>query len=1310
MIITGKKRKKVIAGFFLALLIAQDFYPAAAYALTSGPSQPEMQKFSPAGADNLVDLFSGDFKYDIPLMDVGGYPLNLSYHSGTQMEDEASWVGEGWSLNPGAVNRTMRGIPDDFTGDNNGQGDPQDIIRTTQVRKQFEKIGGSFTLKPTLFAFNVGSPSVTVGVYRDNYFGIGAELGASVDFDLARSGCMSLTAGLGLSSDTRTGVTLNPSLSLSACYDENKENDNAAITGGFAYNTRSGLEKASLSASFSNGTTMYDDWGDATADVSGKFGVGSFTKIFGHSYTPSFGYNTSTFEGAFSFDLGAALFGGYLGIGGKGYVHVEKNVEPHSNVPAYGYMHYLAGLNNKAALLDYNREKDGPFMPNQPAIPVPVATADYFEATSQAGAQQFRPWFNGNYIVYDRPFSKVSTTVGAGVTIGAVNLFQGGAQINVENSSGLSHLWNSGGYICSALPPNANATLLCPVGVSNTDPRFEQFYFKQAGEKTATGTDFYSGVWNSTDQKVEVSASSAGGAQTFNFFSDGNGNTNTVAHPALLQRAVRTSAFSYLTAAQAALYGLDKTINGNPRVETEASPTTDPLTVVHKAHHISEVTVTDKDGRRMVYGIPVYNTDRVEVAMNLARPAAAFTYELDRRTGQIGYNAGVDNSESNQNGRDWVYNRKEISPYATSYLLTGILSPDYQDLTGDGITDDDLGTAVKFSYVKLNGANGYHWRAPYTNANYNEGFYSDPKDDKGTYVYGTKELWFLNTIRSKTLQAVFYTSSRQDGLGVAGENGGQNSADVVQKLDSIRLYSIADLNRNGGLAIPIKVVHFVYDYSLYPGVPNNITAGQGKLTLRQVYFTFGANSRGQTNPYVFKYDMRQIANPATWGTSGYSDEQTETYDQRQTDRWGTYRQSWFTTPSHVFFNSEFPYSIQASVDGSYDERLLADRFASKWQLDTISTPSGGQISVQYESDDYSYVQDQKAMIMCQVVGVGSNGSNSGLINSTMLYVKVPVNTASTGDFVNYYLRGPDGVMQDNIFYKVMSNIDNRADSEYVQGYASIDPNVSDYQMLTNNGDTCYGIPLQTISGYNPIAVQAWQMLQDDLPQYAYPNYDNSNVDGLIGNLSAAVKSIVQAFVNLRELAESFDDIASGSKYADKVDLTHSLIRLNYPVGLPNGERTAAHWTYGKLGGGSRVHSVQLNDNWNTMVTGTKPVAYGIQYDYTTTDDLGRTISSGVAAYEPEVGNEENPFHQPVDYTQKVEWGIDRYRYMEKPYGESYFPAPEVGYSQIKATSFGADMTNPQQPAIQMATGYTLSQILYGEGFSDAGRQSAVGGG
>jgi len=92
-------------------------------ALTSGPSQPEFSSFEPVASTNMVDEFTGDFTYNIPVVEIPGpdgvgYALSLSYHSGTTPEEEGSWVGYGWTLNPGAINRNKRGYPDDWNGIN----------------------------------------------------------------------------------------------------------------------------------------------------------------------------------------------------------------------------------------------------------------------------------------------------------------------------------------------------------------------------------------------------------------------------------------------------------------------------------------------------------------------------------------------------------------------------------------------------------------------------------------------------------------------------------------------------------------------------------------------------------------------------------------------------------------------------------------------------------------------------------------------------------------------------------------------------------------------------------------------------------------------------------------------------------------------------------------------------------------------------------------------------------------------------------------------------------------------------------------
>src|ERR1041384_2885495 len=112
-----KKCIRYIAAFMALNLLFETISPTLAMALTNGPVQPEHVGFQQASGSEMVDLFTGDFNYNIPLMDVDGYPINISYQAGQKMETEASWVGLGWSLNPGVMTRMMRGLPDDFDGD-----------------------------------------------------------------------------------------------------------------------------------------------------------------------------------------------------------------------------------------------------------------------------------------------------------------------------------------------------------------------------------------------------------------------------------------------------------------------------------------------------------------------------------------------------------------------------------------------------------------------------------------------------------------------------------------------------------------------------------------------------------------------------------------------------------------------------------------------------------------------------------------------------------------------------------------------------------------------------------------------------------------------------------------------------------------------------------------------------------------------------------------------------------------------------------------------------------------------------------------
>lgn len=66
-----------------------------------------------------VDPFTGAFQCSIPVMTVPGphgssYTITLNYSSEVRAEEEASWVGYGWSLEAPAIYRMRKGLPDDM--------------------------------------------------------------------------------------------------------------------------------------------------------------------------------------------------------------------------------------------------------------------------------------------------------------------------------------------------------------------------------------------------------------------------------------------------------------------------------------------------------------------------------------------------------------------------------------------------------------------------------------------------------------------------------------------------------------------------------------------------------------------------------------------------------------------------------------------------------------------------------------------------------------------------------------------------------------------------------------------------------------------------------------------------------------------------------------------------------------------------------------------------------------------------------------------------------------------------------------------
>src|SRR6185437_5817640 len=158
-------------------------------------------------------------------------------------------------------------------------------------------------------------------------------------------------------------------------------------------------------------------------------------------------------------------------------------------------------------------------------------------------------------------------------------------------------------------------------------------------------------------------------------------------------------------------------------------------------HHFSEITATNTDGMRYVFGLPTYNTNQQEVSYTLSGGEAV---DAD---GQVKY--AVPTGGWGTNGKDGFYEKTTTPAYVTSNLLTAVLSPDYIDVDNNGPSMNDVGNYVKFNYTY---AGLFTWRTPYSkdSATFNKAFLSDPTDNKASYVVGTKELWYIHSIESKT--------------------------------------------------------------------------------------------------------------------------------------------------------------------------------------------------------------------------------------------------------------------------------------------------------------------------------------------------------------------------------------------------------------------------------------------------------------------------------------------------------------------------------------------------------------------------------
>ena len=1367
-----KKLYRFVSLFTVINLVVEIFFPAVSYALTSGPSQPEHVQFAPVGANNSVDLFSGDFSYNIPLFELpgpdGGYPFNLTYQAGVGVEEEASWVGLGWNLTPGAINRQMRGLPDEFKGDTIRQKIERKANTTVSFspganlalelfgyeKDKANKLRSIFKNTP-LGGVNL-SGGLSLSIRYNNYTGMGYSFTPTFSYgmDVVQSNLTNVGIGVGrshnLTIDSENGITggnnntINFNLSGGASQ-EYKEIDtehgksgtiiasqiNAKLgfSSGTQYNSRQGLLSEGYGLSTSLGKSKTNILSRRTTNSSVGLSGNWSLDYTNNGYMPSIATPTLVSSVSFLAKVGLppkGIYGGNFNISGTLTTQNIRYDDVNNNSitnRAYGYNH----SEEKKGLMDINRERDKIIHKETKTLPAPNFTYDTYMVTGQGLTGMFRPYRGEIGVLGDNYAKSITRSVAAGADVAVpilpstdyhigINLeYTGGSSVSTrdtqigkygfkERKEGSMHepLYYKFQGEASIKPINSLEKIgnHIPVRFELNDDgsvQDDNITYSQVESDISNDNSNISSLATATMNSTVITTKTA----TLNpYFNQGRDSRNT-----LIQEV--TNEYADYLPEYTIEYTEGTTENEKLYRDKQDTDESKELTKHLETHHLAGFTCLNAGGSRYIYGLPAYNYEQFEVVRS-----------TDKSSNNDSHLSKLD-SIGNLGSGERYSSRTKTPAYPYAYLLTSILGTDYIDVDynedeGRGISKNDLGYWVKFGYQRVH--NDYDWRSPYTGVNFTEGLHGTNADDKVSYAFGKKDIFYVQKVETKSHIAIFYTSDRKDAISsnainsddenVEESNGtGSVGTKKLKRLDRIALFTRAEYEANQDAGTPIKEIHFDYEYELCSGIPNVLEEdnGIGKLTLKKIWFTYQGVNRGKLSPYEFEYYNANY--PVNYSSSN----PILAIPQISQDRWGVFAPRG-GSPEYKT-HASFPY-----VDQTLTETQRTDN-VSAWNLKEIKMPTGSRMRIEYESDDYAYVQDKKAMQMYpfSVEGNPFISSSEETLSDTQLRIyfklqendiedasQVGLTEEQAAKIVNRYLDG-----REQVYVKTLIGLRENKDFEDMSAYLDIKPIVEEgiYTRGINQASgNYYGYitlkPAIDTKGrsYNPLTVAAWIKLKTEHSRLLLTNNEmNDNVSNPDWN---QLTKFISTFQAVREIRGNYYDIAKDRKWGRKIKHQYSYIKLNNTKGY-------------KYGGGYRVKSVEFWDgtgaDYNSQST------YGQVYDYTTKEN-GKTISSGVASYEPLTGGDENALRYAEKYIKDIPgkskhaMGLTGYEfYVEYPVNEGYYPGAKIGYSKVTVKSLATAKKIEQINEFKdvSTTGLTINEFYTTRDFPTLAAQTDI---
>ncbi len=1280
-----KKFVEICSKSFHILIVVCIISTCDILAQTNGPAQIEYIKSS-SSAGTVVNEFTGSFTESIPMIMIPGpdgsdFQMNLTYQSGGRPDEPASWVGYGWALNPGAIVRQKRGFPDDYYN-----------IKVKYWNETRPNITSQNTL---LIAKEKNSKNTSTGSISSSS---GFSIGVSAIFN------------------NYTGYLKQNFMGINANnFSANMSNDSRGNSSfGFDYNIVNLLQNEYIKS---------DAWSGYLKDIGNSLIYSCLSGVYGRPNLPTYSswempsgglfYNgtqisvvpkvrASNLDGT---DPDLTTSSGY-----ESNIPVQKccttvNTETREH-SVYGYM-YSNEVKSTDNVMDYYTEKDNQLKQSDKYLGIPFPNVDNFSVTGQGNGGSFR--VINNNITKFRPV-KVNSEIkidgwgftGGYVTKTLINPLTLLPTPSVNICLGIDYNW---GYNRCSLEgwetkyEPKSILMQTPVKQSGLIFRFSNDMGSFLSPSCYTNLSTTSNIESLVTAQLVIPSNSISPKMSIdlNYLDSALKNT--------------TRSIDYNTFGDIKSSGYNKYLIYSRYLKNNAK-------VIQGAGNelIAEYSIVNQNGYRYNYGLPVFNRNERSLSYGLNKDNWTVTPSM--QSNKLIVNMNVIPIESTApESTQVVIGTESNEPYVGTYLLTEIYTDDYVDVTGDGPSYDDIGGYTLFNYRRVagddikrdpaveqwkneNGYTGYakemndkwyKWRSPYSGLWYSQGSLSDYQDDMGSFSMGETEIYYLESIETKTHTAYFITNKTDITVKMLGEDyqlkgsnnnrddayeanhneykasggdantAGDNKLEMLEKIVLLKK-DISKLNYQSPTmeySDLVQTSYLQYDagYPIWNNQPNS-KDNKGKLTLKRIWAEQGNIKEYGLSPYEFSYEYNDNDLPdhlkvATGLT------QKPSFSYAEIDAWGDYQKK------EIDRINKKQNWVNQSPASDFDP--------AAWNLKEIWHPSGANTRIQYEQNSYRYVQDKEAQILLPIrvtaPGIIPTPGMDMIINELELS-KLGISVSSPIILDQYKNKLVNLLKNKKIYYHFLYNLNegepalHDITSEYIDGFAQV------ADVLTYVGSSELKI---TFPESIPLSkcIDFYRNNRNKYICFTGSN-DISNIASFRYMNEAYVKAQVPTLFLPYTVIERALEMTT---LCQRLNPELSYIRLPIPD------------EYAKKGGGVRVKRLLMSDNFDKKTEGGATKFYGKEYLYI--DRAERC--SGVATSEPMNSKHDNSLIEFLDCFQpgtyesgrgqqliNIEVNTNNYDEYVGPLGQAVLPSPFVGYSNVFIKDI--DITGSNSPS------------------------------